>query len=548
MATKRMLFVVLVGSLVVLAVGVQAQPSGQEVNPAGMAIPYSGRLANETGERVIDEAYDFSFALYESEVGGEPLWSETQEGVTVRDGMFSVSLGSQVPLTQDLLVGDVRWLSVGVRGPGESEATTLTPRQRLSAASPAAVASPNAGAACPHDHFGEKWQGTGVGLTVLSQDWIGLQGLGIQGDLLLPAPIGMIGVYGYGEDAGVYGDGPTGVRGTSSGGDGVWGSSGTGAGVYGTSGSNVGVLGVSTSGAVQEPFGAHGVYGVGDSSGVSGRSNHGTGVWGISQDEVGVAGESTSFHGVYGVTGGNYGWRSGVYGEASQSAANGVTGWNTGAGVGVYGFSEAGTAAHFTDKDTSSEVSTVKIKKKGVGGTALDLQAWDPGGGQQAGHFIAAFDENEHYRFLVAYTGVVAATGYNTWRSDMAEMLPAVEGLEPGDVLVIGPDGKLVRSSKAHQASVAGVYSTEPGFVGGQPMEGEVPGTIPLAVVGVVPVKVVAENGAIVPGDLLVTSSVSGHAMKAGPNPALGTILGKALEGLDASQGSGVIKMLATLQ
>jgi hypothetical protein len=93
---------------------------------------------------------------------------------------------------------------------------------------------------------------------------------------------------------------------------------------------------------------------------------------------------------------------------------------------------------------------------------------------------------------------------------------------------------------------VAGVYSTKPGIVGGQPMEGDATSAIPLTVVGVVPVKVTAENGAISPGDLLVTSSMPGHAMKAGPNPALGTVIGKALGKLET--GTGVIKMLATLQ
>jgi hypothetical protein len=92
---------------------------------------------------------------------------------------------------------------------------------------------------------------------------------------------------------------------------------------------------------------------------------------------------------------------------------------------------------------------------------------------------------------------------------------------------------------------VAGVYSTRPGFVGGQPVEGKIAGTIPLAVVGVVPVKVSAENGPIHPGDLLVASSTPGHAMKAGPNPPQGTVIGKALAGL--STGTGVIQMLVTL-
>jgi hypothetical protein len=67
--------------------------------------------------------------------------------------------------------------------------------------------------------------------------------------------------------------------------------------------------------------------------------------------------------------------------------------------------------------------------------------------------------------------------------ADYAELLPGVAGLEPGDVLVIGPGGQLTRSTEAYQASVAGVYSTQPGFVAGASDESSDLGDrIPLAV------------------------------------------------------------------
>ncbi len=72
---------------------------------------------------------------------------------------------------------------------------------------------------------------------------------------------------------------------------------------------------------------------------------------------------------------------------------------------------------------------------------------------------------------------------------------------------------------------------------------------VPVALVGTVPVKVVAENGPIHPGDLLTTSSTTGHAMRAEPVMVqgvavypTGAIIGKALESLAA--GSGVIQVL----
>ncbi len=129
---------------------------------------------------------------------------------------------------------------------------------------------------------------------------------------------------------------------------------------------------------------------------------------------------------------------------------------------------------------------------------------------------------------------------------DYAEMLPAVAGLESGDVLIIGDDGQLARSTQAYQTNVVGVYSTQPGFVGGAPVEGPITGTIPLAIVGIVPVKVSAENGAIRPGDLLVASAIPGRAMTAGANPPVGTVIGKALEKFDGK--IGVIKALVTLR
>ncbi|MBU1749618.1 MAG: hypothetical protein KKA73_18190, partial [Chloroflexi bacterium] len=82
-------------------------------------------------------------------------------------------------------------------------------------------------------------------------------------------------------------------------------------------------------------------------------------------------------------------------------------------------------------------------------------------------------------------------------------------------------------------------------YLGGGEHRGQ-EGYVPLAVAGIVPVKASAENGPIQPGDLLVASATPGHAMKASPNPPVGTVIGKALAGLDA--GSGLILMLAMLQ
>jgi hypothetical protein len=70
---------------------------------------------------------------------------------------------------------------------------------------------------------------------------------------------------------------------------------------------------------------------------------------------------------------------------------------------------------------------------------------------------------------------------------------------------------------------------------------------VPLAVVGIVPCKVTAENGRIEVGDLLVASSKPGYAMK-GTNRRrmFGAVVGKAMEPLQSN--TGVIEVLVTLQ
>jgi hypothetical protein len=130
--------------------------------------------------------------------------------------------------------------------------------------------------------------------------------------------------------------------------------------------------------------------------------------------------------------------------------------------------------------------------------------------------------------------------------ADFAEMLPSVRELEPGDVLIIGSDGLLALSTQPYQASVVGVYSTQPGYLGGGEFMGQ-DGFVPLAVAGVVPVKVSAENGPIQPGDLLTTSATPGHAMRCeGVETCFGRTIGKALDGLE--NGKDVIRMLVVLQ
>jgi hypothetical protein len=122
---------------------------------------------------------------------------------------------------------------------------------------------------------------------------------------------------------------------------------------------------------------------------------------------------------------------------------------------------------------------------------------------------------------------------------------------EPGDVLVIGTNSgsDVAKSAEPYSTLVAGIYSTRPGTVGRrQVTDPKASKTeVPMAMMGIVPTKVSAENGPIKRGDLLVTSSTVAYAMKGTDRSRmLGAVIGKAMGNLDS--GTGVIEVLVTLQ
>jgi hypothetical protein len=345
------------------------------------------------------------------------------------------------------------------------------------------------------------------------------------------------GVYGDADSdsgRGVYGTAPFyGVYGNATA------SSGVPTGIYGTAGAEMGrgVSGVSTSTTGL----AYGVFG-------ESFSTTGVGVYGLASattgTNYGVAGfsHSTDGSGVYGVSSAVNGNSNGVEGLSNGNGGAGISGTtttNTFYGSGVFGEApNGGTGGKFTS----------------VGGTPLMVAGDSTGTLFSAYSSISGVGTPSNKVFGISSGGNVTADGsYTSPAADYADLLPAVDGLEPGDVLIIGPDGLLTRSTQTYQSSVAGVYSTAPAFIGGSPEEGDPTTRVPMAMVGVVPVKVSDENGAIVPGDVLTTSSLPGYAMKASQLTVngisffpSGVIIGKALEGLEG--GSGVIMVLVTLQ
>jgi hypothetical protein len=351
---------------------------------------------------------------------------------------------------------------------------------------------------------GESVSDAGYGLVGLNSATAG-DAIGVAGYSRL-SPLG-IGVYGEASSTDPAAT-PTGVfglvSGTASGSTGVVGeavaTTGDTTGVYGTS--------LSTSG-----------YGVeGDAYATTGIA---IGVAGFSDSDQGrgVMGNATS------PTGQTYGVRGLTASDAGTGVA-GVSNSTTGATVGASGevSSASGVAGLFTNNSGGGDIL---VGRTGPGTNVFRIdsagKAFFNGGTQTSG---ADFAEN----FAV--------------RGQKQEY-------EPGDLLAIDETGarRLKRTDAPYSTLVAGVYSTKPGVLA-QPYsidsrQGE--SEVPLAMVGVVPLKVTTANGIIAAGDLLVSSAIEGRAMKGTDRTRmLGAVVGKALEA--CRNGEKTILVLVTLQ
>lgn len=102
-----------------------ANPDAPQAVPG--LVNYQGYLTNTGGQPFTGPA-SLTFALYDAAQGGNSLWNETQPGVAVANGYFSVMLGSVNPFSAGLFAGPERYLQVSVdTGGGPVD----LPRQRL---------------------------------------------------------------------------------------------------------------------------------------------------------------------------------------------------------------------------------------------------------------------------------------------------------------------------------------------------------------------------------------------------------------------------------
>jgi hypothetical protein len=247
---------------------------------------------------------------------------------------------------------------------------------------------------------------------------------------------------------------------------------------------------------------------------------------------------------------------TGVHGEASQTLSDFPSVGVSGRTEGLRGISILGEAMSSTCVDgppsflRSERCAGGFFLATSPNATAGVFQSWNRGN-VLIGESI---DQNAIMRrvFRVNGLGVIFANGFNTGGADFAEAFVPV-GLkpdyEPGDVLGIAEARQVTKLSEPYSTRVLGIYSTAPGVLArpGSPEDPAATNEVPVAVVGIVPCKVTDEGGPIAPGDLLVSSSTPGYAMRGVDRSRLtGAVLGKALTGLQ--NGKGKIEVLVTLR
>lgn len=504
-------------------------------------INYQGMLLGSDEQLVAEGYYKITFSLYDEP--GNLQWSETHNDVFITGGMFQVLLGTVNPLG---IPFDQAYF-LGIRVGNEPE---LHPRMLLTSAAYAIRAEdadklsgfrvspiPQPETILPLDHNGKfpaSALPAAVGGNYLKKH---------ESDASIAAsadPLLLISNTGTGNGVDGRGKQGIGVSARSENNDGVvgWTGSSNNSGVFGhsTNGKGVGVTGRS-----DQNDGVVGWSGASDKSGVFGHSTNGAGVTGSSENNSGVVARSNNSHGL----------------SIPYAKVNGIDVVKADKnGVKVYQSKESAiyvqTAGHDGVRVTNANWSGVYVENAGYDALRVlnagrdGLRIFD---GVGRDYFRAGSDADPEFIFNKG-GDAYADSGWFSG-ADFAELIEAEKNAanyEPGDVLVISSDKNraVTLSSEPYSTAIIGVYSTKPGFVGTtHPMQGKANNEIPVAITGIVPCKVSAENGSIKRGDLLTTSSTPGYAMKA-TDPKIGTVLGKALEALET--GKGKIEALIILQ
>ena len=133
------------------------------------------------------------------------------------------------------------------------------------------------------------------------------------------------------------------------------------------------------------------------------------------------------------------------------------------------------------------------------------------------------------------YFNQVFAQATTALYADLAEIYSADAEYAPGTVVSFGGDKEITKSTLAGDPRVAGVISDRPSYLMNAALQAQHRAAV--ALTGRVPTRVI---GPVAKGDMMVSAG-NGHA-QASAAPAMGTVIGKALENF--SNDSGIIEIV----
>lgn len=199
-----------------------------------------------------------------------------------------------------------------------------------------------------------------------------------------------------------------------------------------------------------------------------------------------------------------------------------------------------GAPSSASDAATKTYVDTELsgLSQNSISQNNTNVTVTDSGTGQ----IVATIDGSAHTTFnssgISLATGVFSGTATSSQYADLAEKYTSDQQYEPGTVVELGGEQEVTQTTRPWSCTIAGIVSTNPGFI----MNKDLENSVEVALIGRVPCKVV---GPVRKGEFLVSSRTPGHAEahKDLHGPPAGSAIGKAIESKD-TDGPGIIEVL----